>query len=140
MSETETRRDDTLELASGRTRHSDQGFPPPGSMRTAWKVRLGYALWAAVAILALFGVLNRLWLDWYHLSEFQAQDRWHDWPKDPIVDAAGALAFLGVWWEAGRIDRPWLRRTTRIAWIVGPILALAALYVLFAAAAGRAML
>ena len=139
MSESEPRPDDTIELASRRTRRSGQRLPPPGSMRAAWKVRLGYALWAVVAILVLFGALNRLWLDWYHLSEFQAQKRWHDWPKDPIVGAAGALAFLGVWWEAGRIDRPWLRRTTRIAWIVGPILALAALLYVLAGLAGMAM-
>jgi hypothetical protein len=67
MSESETRLDNTIELASGRTRHSDQGLPPPGSMRTAWKVRLGLFLWAAVVAFALFETLNRFWLGWYHV-------------------------------------------------------------------------
>lgn len=109
------------------------------SLRSTWKVRLGWVLWAVVAVLALFEIANRMWLDWYHVSEFQTQDRWHDLPKAPAFVAVMALAYFGVWWESGRIDQTWQRRTVRIAWIVTPILALAVLVYLQAAFAGRAL-
>ena len=130
MSESETRPDDTNELASGRTRHSDQGFPPPGSMRTAWKTRLGLSLWAAVVAFASLEILNRIWLGWYHVRWVGSNTRagrlgwWTNWHWDPASIAAISLALFGVWWEAGRIGRPWLRRTIRITWAAALVLAL----------------
>jgi hypothetical protein len=145
MTEVDTTSDDTIELTSGGARLSVHGSSPPGSMRSAWKVRLGWVLWGAVVALALFEIVNRVWLGWYHPSQWDHRLRagrfgwWTDWHRDPASIAAMALVFFGVWWEAGRISRPWLRRTIRIAWIATPILALTALLWLMMAAMGLGM-
>lgn len=130
MTENRNRPDDTIELASGPTQHADQEFRPPGSMRRGWKVRLGLILWAAVVALTLFEILNRMWLGWYHVRWIGSNARagrlgwWTNWHWDPASVVAMGMALFGVWWEAGRISRPWLRRTIRIAWVAALIVAL----------------
>jgi hypothetical protein len=108
----DTAPDDTSELTSGGASHSDGESSLPRSSRSAWKARLGYVLWSAVAVFAVFEVASRMWLGWYDFSHWDHQyitageiGSWTHWHTDPVAIAAMALAYCGVWWEAGRISQ-----------------------------------
>ena len=71
----------------------------------AWTQHYAW-FWAAAAGCGAFEVINRSWLA-------EPPGSWTEWHRDPAAIAMLALVYLGVWWEAGRLGRRWIRQPLR---------------------------
>ena len=107
--------------------------PAPASSRPGWKNRVGLFLWVGVVILLVAEVIIRIWFDRFCDNPGWGREFCGLVKGNPGAAAAFAagLAYVGVWWEAGRIQRSGLRIALRSILVVTPILAGIVLLVVF---------